>query len=48
MGMGCGGANRSPLYLLGQNLVSPSGMDRDLLGICAAASIPVHHSLINV
>lgn len=40
MGMGSGGANRSPLYLLRQNLTSPSGVDCDLMGIHAAAFLP--------
>lgn len=48
MGMACGGANRSSLYLLKQNLVSFSGMDCDLLGVYGAASIQVHHCLINL
>lgn len=48
MGMGSGGANRSPRYLLRQNLASPSGMDHDLMGIPAAAFLPVHLHLINL
>lgn len=48
MGMGSGGANRSPRYLLRQNLASSSGMDRDLMGIPAAAFLPVHLHLINL
>lgn len=48
MGMACGGANRSSLCLLKQNLVSFSGMDRDLLGVYGATSMQVHHSLINL